>query len=47
MYDSSGEEKYHSLVKSFYKDKNVIIMVYDITNRNSFKKIQDYWLNEC
>jgi small GTP-binding protein len=46
MWDTAGQEKYRSLTKFFYKDIDIAILVYDITNRKSFEEIRDYWYNQ-
>ena len=46
IWDTAGQEKYRSLGKIFYKDANVAILVYDVTDINSFKDIQKYWYEE-
>ena len=46
LYDSSGEEKFNkTLPNQFYKDAYGAIIVYDITNKESFKNIE-FWINE-
>jgi len=30
----------------FYKDANAAILVYDITNKNSFEQLQNYWIEQ-
>ena len=46
IWDTAGQEKYRSLTKFFYKDADIAILVYDITNRKSFEEIRDYWYNQ-
>ena len=46
IWDTVGQEKYRSLARIFYKDANVIIFVYDITNLFSFNAIKDFWYKE-
>ena len=43
FWDTSGQEKYRSLTNVFIKDSDVIILGYDITRRESFKSIKDFW----
>lgn len=43
IWDTAGQEKYRSLTKIFYKDASVAIMVYDITRKESFDEIKNYW----
>ena len=45
LWDTAGQEKYRSLTKLFYKDSKVVIFVYYITNKKSFKEL-NYWINE-
>ena len=46
IWDTAGQEKYRSLTKMFYKDSSIVIMVYDITNEESFNDIKNYWFEE-
>ena len=38
VWDTSGEEAYRSITKSFFRDSYAAVLVYDITNRQSFQK---------
>ena len=44
IWDTVGQERYRSLTKSFIKDTNIVIFVYDITKRESFLEL-NYWIN--
>jgi small GTP-binding protein len=46
IWDTAGQEKYRGIAKIFYKDAKIIILVYDITNRQTFVEIKDYWYNQ-
>ena len=46
IWDTAGQEKYRSLAKIFYQSASVAILVYDITTRNSFNGIKEYWSKE-
>ena len=46
LWDTAGQEKYRSLAKIFYKDANVVILVYDITNEKSFNEMKNYWFEK-
>ena len=46
IWDTAGQEKYRSLTQIFYKDASIAILVYDITNKESFEEIQNYWYNQ-
>ena len=43
IWDTAGQEKYKALTKFFYKDAAVAILVYDITRKESFDDLKDYW----
>lgn len=45
IWDTCGQETYKSLVANFYKSASLAIIVYSITNRESFNDIQE-WINE-
>ena len=42
LWDTIGQEKYRSLTKIFMKDSKIVILVYDITSRESFESLQ-FW----
>ena len=44
LWDTMGQEKYRSLSKSFIKDSNIVILVYDITRKDSFSEL-NFWIN--
>lgn len=46
VWDTSGQEKYRSLNRLFYKDAKIGILVYDITSRESFDEMTSYWYNQ-
>ena len=46
IWDTAGQEKFHSLGRHFYKNSHIIILVYDLTNRESFDDIKNYWYND-
>lgn len=36
IWDTAGQERYHTLAKLYYRDASAAILVYDITNYDSF-----------
>ena len=46
LWDTAGEENYRSLGRHFYKDSLIVILVYDITNRESFEDLQTLWYHD-
>ena len=45
LYDTAGQERYRSFTKSYINKSNGIIIVYDITNRESFDHITK-WIKD-
>ena len=45
IWDTAGQERYRSLAPLYYRDSIANVLVYDITNIDSWNAI-DYWLNE-
>ena len=46
IWDTAGQEKYRSLTKMFYKDASIVILVFDITRKDTFEEIRDFWLKQ-
>lgn len=46
IWDTAGQEKFRCLTRMFYKDATAAILVYDITQEESFKEIKDYWIHQ-
>jgi Ras-related protein Rab-1A len=46
MWDTAGQEKFKTIVSAYYKGAHGIILVYDITDRQSFKDVQN-WIDEA
>ena len=42
IWDTIGQERLRNLTKIFFKNSKIAILVYDITNRDSFKEL-NYW----
>mmetsp|Transcript_18964 Transcript_18964/g.21787 ORF Transcript_18964/g.21787 Transcript_18964/m.21787 type:complete len:123 (-) Transcript_18964:275-643(-) len=45
IWDTAGQERFKTITSSYYKGAHGIIVVYDITDKESFKNI-DTWMNE-
>ena len=45
VWDTCGQEKFRSLTRQYFKDAHGILLVYDVSNENSFKGL-NLWLNE-
>lgn len=45
IWDTAGQEDYHSLVPLYYNNSDVILIVYDVTSSTSFQEI-DRWMEQ-
>lgn len=43
LWDTAGQERYHSITKQFFRKADGIIVMYDITARDTFTAVK-YWL---
>ncbi len=46
IFDTSGQEKYRSVAKFYYRNSRAVILVYDITSTKSFKEMKEYWYEQ-
>jgi Ras-related protein Rab-1A len=46
MWDTAGQERFKTITAAYYKGAQGIIVVYDITDRQSFLNVQS-WLIEA
>ncbi|NXA53705.1 RAB44 protein, partial [Nothocercus julius] len=44
LWDSAGQERYHSITKQFFRKADGIVLMYDITSEYSFADVR-YWLS--
>ncbi len=45
IWDTAGQERFRNIAKSYYQSSDGFIVVYDITNTESFQTL-DYWVEE-
>ncbi|EDO36405.1 predicted protein, partial [Nematostella vectensis] len=46
LWDTAGEEKYRALSRSFFRGADGALLVFDVSVKESFDSIRDYWLHE-
>jgi len=46
IWDTAGQERYRSISKMFYQDASVVLLMLDITRRDTFEAIKNYWYSE-
>ena len=45
IWDTAGQERFRSITKSFFRNTNGIIFVYDVTCRKSFQSVKE-WIKD-
>ena len=40
LWDTAGQERFRSLIPSYIRDSTVAVVVYDVTNVNSFQQVK-------
>uniref|UniRef100_A0A7S2UMV5 Ras-related protein Rab-18 n=1 Tax=Attheya septentrionalis TaxID=420275 RepID=A0A7S2UMV5_9STRA len=45
VWDTAGQERFRTLTSSYYRGAQGVVMVYDVTRRDSFENL-DQWLKE-
>ena len=46
IWDTSGEEKFRSITRNFYRNADGLLVVFDLTCKESFNHVKN-WLNEA
>lgn len=53
IWDTAGQERFRTITNTYYKSNtrfyigaHAVILVYDITNLESFESIKNFWLDE-
>ena len=47
LQDTAGQERFHALGPIYYRDSNGAILVYDVTDEDSFLKVYEGYDNYC
>ncbi|XP_059667562.1 ras-related protein RABC2a [Cornus florida] len=46
VWDTAGQERFRTLTSSYYRGAQGIILVYDVTRRETFTNLSDVWAKE-
>ena len=46
IWDTSGATKYRNLAKIFLQDAKAALLVYDLTDENTFKELKEFWYGQ-
>lgn len=45
IWDTAGQERFRSIIRTYYNGTNGIVLVFDLTNKESFDNLHE-WINE-
>ncbi|KAI8016388.1 Ras-related protein RABC2a [Camellia lanceoleosa] len=46
IWDTAGQERFRTLISSYYRSAQGILLVYDVTRRETFTNLTDVWTKE-
>ena len=42
VWDCAGQKRFNSIVKSYFRNASIILLVYDVTNQDTFRNLQEW-----
>lgn len=45
IWDTAGQEKFHAITRTYYRGSDIVILVFDLTNKKSFDNLEN-WITE-
>jgi len=45
LWDTAGQERFRTITKNYYRGANAVVIVYDVTDKQSFEMVSS-WVNE-
>ena len=45
VWDTAGQDRFRAITKNYYKGANGIILIYDVTNRQSYENVKN-WITQ-
>mmetsp|Transcript_11264 Transcript_11264/g.20360 ORF Transcript_11264/g.20360 Transcript_11264/m.20360 type:complete len:210 (-) Transcript_11264:771-1400(-) len=46
LWDTAGQERFRTMTSAYYRGAHGIILVYDVTQRETFENLQNVWVKE-
>lgn len=47
LQDTAGQERYRTITTAYYRGAMGFILMYDVTNEESFNAVQDWWVTSA
>lgn len=47
LWDTAGQEKYRSIVSTYFKGCHGIMIVFDLSRESSFRNVKEQWYDLC
>ena len=47
IWDTAGQEKYRSIVSTYFKGCHGVLMMFDLSSERSFKNTKEQWYDLC
>ena len=44
IWDTAGQERFKNIIASYYRGANGILLIYDVTDKDSFKNLSNWWI---
>ena len=46
VWDTAGQERFRNVAKNYFQSSNGFLLVFDITDKESFQKLKDFWIEQ-
>jgi len=46
VWDTAGQERFRNVAKNYFQSSNGFLLVFDITDKESFQKLKDFWMEQ-
>ena len=47
IWDTAGQERFRSITRSYYRHSDAVVIVFDITNKNTFINVKEWIIDIC
>jgi small GTP-binding protein len=47
IWDTAGQEKFRVITRAYYRGADIMIVVFDLTKKNSFDSVKNTWISQC